>query len=343
MAAIFDFGGRNLVNLYETVMTRDHVFAYLDSVIANGGGFNPPIQDNVRADLQTIRDQIALLSLPNGAEYSGNATLRPNQHLRRSLNAGWNAQPRTAPSKFDLLVQDAHFWRKQRPEGLELPYWSPYDLLGLFLSKMGPAPNRGTADRDNFYIPLVAVYARFCMLIAGNKRPALTTDPARANRRTGGAGDASTYYQCTWEPRSGQFFLGAVLAGYKWEVEDGVGTWRPVVRETRHDLLNGFHGFPGQWQVWTQSPTNDRDGRDTLFGNCAETFPFLELLAPHYNPTVRARMRGRALHRDFASQARYVHNNITTYCDSPCLNCKQLLNWAGVAPPYRNFTTPRRR
>lgn len=145
---------------------------------------------------------------------------------------------------------------------------------------MGPAPNRGTATMDNFYIPLVAVYARFCMLIAGNKRPTLTTDPpplADVNRRTAGAGDASNYYQITWDPVSGQFFLGAVLAGYMWGAAN-TGTWKPVVRQTRHGLLNGFHAFPGQWTVWTDSPTRDKDGRDTVFGNCAETFPFLELL-----------------------------------------------------------------
>jgi hypothetical protein len=37
-------------------------------------------------------------------------------------------------------------------------YWSPYDLLGLFLSFMGPAPN--SATKRNFYLPMTAVYGR---------------------------------------------------------------------------------------------------------------------------------------------------------------------------------------
>jgi hypothetical protein len=37
-------------------------------------------------------------------------------------------------------------------------YWSPYDLLGLFLSFMGPAPDRAT--KRNFYLPITAVYGR---------------------------------------------------------------------------------------------------------------------------------------------------------------------------------------
>jgi hypothetical protein len=37
-------------------------------------------------------------------------------------------------------------------------YWSPYDLLGLFLPFIGPAPN-GATER-NFYLPMTAVYGR---------------------------------------------------------------------------------------------------------------------------------------------------------------------------------------
>src|SRR5207248_8819204 len=61
--------------------------------------------------------------------------------------------------------------------------WSPYDLLGLFLSFMGPAP--GGATKRNFYLPMTAVYGRWCRQIAGSY-PRNTIC------------DSPFMFQCTW-------------------------------------------------------------------------------------------------------------------------------------------------
>ncbi|KAK4136044.1 hypothetical protein BT67DRAFT_440179 [Trichocladium antarcticum] len=341
MAGIFDFGGRNLVDLYNDVNSRDDVFAYLDHVIANGANLNPAISRETRAELQTIRTQISLLSVTNGTEYVGDLATTPGQHIRRRATLGW---PRDAPSKFEVLVNNGHRGRNH-PESAALEYWSPFDLLGLFLSKMGGAPNHGTATEANFYLPLAAVYGRFCMWIGLNKRPALTTDGPEDRRQGQGVGDPSSYYQITWDPYSGQFFLGAGLAGYVWPPgrrPGGTGTWKPVVRERRYSLLLGFHNFPGGFTEWTDSPTKRHSRRDTLFGNCAETYAYLEMLGPHYDLAARERMRGIALHRDFAQFPQYTAANIMLYRDSPCMNCKQLLTWAGLTNPRDwHFCPPR--
>jgi hypothetical protein len=79
-------------------------------------------------------------------------------------------------------------------------YWSPFDLLGLFLSFMGPAPD--CATKRNFYLPITAVYGWWCYQIAG--------------RDYGGVGNIPYMFQCTW--RTGPpawFFLGSSLAGYE--------------------------------------------------------------------------------------------------------------------------------
>ena len=105
-------------------------------------------------------------------------------------------------------------------------YWSPYDLLGLFLSFMGPAPDGAT--KRNFYLPITAVYGRWCRQIAGR-------DPG------GGVGDLPYMFQCTWCIRSGQptrFFLGSSLAGYDW-TPDLTGTWKTVLRRARFALVDG--------------------------------------------------------------------------------------------------------
>jgi hypothetical protein len=51
-----------------------------------------------------------------------------------------------------------------------------------------------------------------------------------------------------------------------------------VLRRRRWGLLSGFHAFPGDYKDWANSRAKAHDGRDTRFGNCTETYPFLEML-----------------------------------------------------------------
>lgn len=196
-------------------------------------------------------------SLPNGRDYNLDPRLRPNQHIFRDGDPLWpgstlKQRERAKMSRFKLR-RHLHNTRS---------FSNPYDLLGLFLSSLGPAPIGAT--RENFYLPLTAVYGRWCAQIAG--------------RALGGVGFFPAVFQCTWRIADGmapQFFLGSSVAGYT--DQDGytnqdVGTWREVVRKGRFDLL-----FPGG--NFDQSPSRTQNGNaGSRFGSCAETHPFLELM-----------------------------------------------------------------
>ncbi|KAK4167518.1 hypothetical protein QBC43DRAFT_256012 [Cladorrhinum sp. PSN259] len=330
---IFDFGGKNLKTLYDDYNSKAKVFEFLDAVIASA-------TDPLKTELTTIRSQIALLSAPDGNEYSGGAA-RPRQHIRRVVTPAWRNWVANA-SKFAVQANSpGHWWAKQAGTR---PYWSPFDLLGLFFAKMGPAPNFATANEANFYLPLTAVYARFCMWIGFNKKPAVT-GARREGRRGQGVGDPSFYFQCTWDPQTGDFFLGAVLAGYEWALRgaDDTGSWQDALRRKRYSLLSGFHDFPGTYTTWEESPTRiDRPGSQ-VFGNCAETYPFLEMLGPHVDQLdTRRRMEGLALQREFAEINKYDAAKVKRKVAPPCANCQQLLRWAGSTNPADYHFDPKK-
>ena len=226
-------------------------------------------------------------SLPNGEDFRAGPDLTPNQHIYRAANTAWIPPPRrgrggrerggggrggrgrgersllppqppATTSKFAV--------RRHLRNGHD--YWSPYDLLGLFLSLMGPAPNGAT--KRNFYLPMTAVYGRWCRQIAGNT-------PRNGIR------DPPYMFQCTWcipfdnSGRPTQFFLGSSLAGYDWR-SGLTGTWEAVLRHARFALVDG----PRLRQAghdFDNSPVIERRGENgTKFGNCAETYPFMNLL-----------------------------------------------------------------
>jgi len=151
-------------------------------------------------------------------------------------------------------------------------YWSPYDLLGLFLSLMGRAPT--DAKKWNFHLPLTAVYGRWCSQIAGRKP-------------NGGAGPTPAIFQCTWHKVDGEdneFFLGASLGGYEWDKAKEVGNWKIVLQTARFNLIRDTGVLQsdiapdgGVWSFGRSPIILKNDGlTGTNFGNCAETYPFLD-------------------------------------------------------------------
>src|SRR2546423_6362216 len=162
-----------------------------------------------------------ICSLTDGGDFRAGPNLMPDRHIYRRANPAWiprrpdrpprgnrpplPPQPPATMSKF----------RVRRHIHNDRDCWSPYDLLGHFLSFMGPAPN--AARKRNFYLPMTAVYSRWCRQIAGHPG--------------GGVGDLPYMFQCTWCIRSGQptrFFLGSSLAGYALTT-DLTGTWETVL------------------------------------------------------------------------------------------------------------------
>jgi hypothetical protein len=207
-----------------------------------------------------------ICSLPNGADFRAGPNLRPDQHIYRAANGAWiprrpdrprrdrpplPPQPPATISKFTVR-QYLHNGRG---------YWSPYDLLGLFLSFMGPAPDRAT--KRNFYLPMTAVYGRWCRQIAG--------------RECGGIGDLPFMFQCTWRTGPPTWFsLGSSLAGCRWD-RNLTGTWETVLRRARFALIDPVPLIQLGYN-FDNSPMIREAKRGTRFGNCAETYPFADLL-----------------------------------------------------------------
>lgn len=136
-----------------------------------------------------------------------------------------------------------------------VPYWNNYDLLGLFLSSLGPAP--ANATKESFYLPLVCMYGRWCAQI-GSKTPFM--------------------YSCCFRSRGERdFFLGASLEGYAWDYEL-TGRWKPMLQMARFSLVNTERFRLTNWS-FDVSPKRQTDPvRGARFGNCAETLPFIHLL-----------------------------------------------------------------
>ncbi|EAW19302.1 uncharacterized protein NFIA_092630 [Aspergillus fischeri NRRL 181] len=134
--------------------------------------------------------EIVRLSLPSGPDYLEPV---PEQHIRRIENPAW--PERKEP------VQVARF-KVERKWHSVLSFWSPIDLLGLFLSTLGPAP--AGATKRNFFLPLVAVYGKWCAAITQPPRPWV--------------------FQCTWNT-AGELFLGASQGGHYSDMRV-TGTWR---------------------------------------------------------------------------------------------------------------------
>jgi len=207
-----------------------------------------------------------ICSLTDGEDFRAGRNLTPDQHIYRAANQAWIPQRPDRPRRGNrqpLPPQPpatiSKFRVRQHLHN-DRGYWSPYDLLGLFLSLIGPAPDRAT--KRNFYLPITAVYGRWCHQIAG--------------RNSGGVGDIPYMFQCTWRTGPPTWFsLGSSLAGYEWS-PNLTGTWKTVLKRARFDLVDpvpllqlGYNFDNSPMIAW---------GYSTRFGNCAETYPFADLL-----------------------------------------------------------------
>ncbi|RWA09795.1 hypothetical protein EKO27_g5287 [Xylaria grammica] len=335
---ILNFSGVNLTVLHD-YHDRAAVFDFLQARADAPANFG--VDPDLGPQLQLILTQLRSLSLPDGNQYN-NFSIRPDQHIHRALNPLWTIHTPTQ-SKFIAARTYIHQLDYGWPF---VVYWTPYDLLGLFLSKLGPAPYGQNADKTNFYLPLTAVYGRWCMLLAGNR----TNNLEPRDPHEGGVGDPSYFYNCTWNPDDGVFFLGAVLAGYDWTNHDNqndVGIWETDLKRERRNLLRNFYGITVTYS-FEMSPTLLAGGGEfgTHFGNCAETYPFINMLSDHRDPPWRERCHGLALKRDFAKlkdnyrqalilRASRSNPEYYEFVSQPCRNCRQLIEYSGAR--WRNY------
>ncbi|QGI71155.1 hypothetical protein CEK26_003492 [Fusarium fujikuroi] len=230
-----------------------------------------------------------------------NAKYNPAQHIYRTITKEWEdkAVPNDQKSKFNVNLNSA--WEHTSPDPARLPilgasdgvfYWNHYDLLGFILSLL--KTDLEGAKKDNFFLPLTAVYGRWCAKIGGDRK---TPDPPKSPKDTVftgmadeqiGVGPVPTVFQCTWIKDKGvvYFALGSSIAGHNvnWSNKSEVGVWKEKLQRTRFDLLynwNDIHTERIDGKEWDfeNSPTLNKSKRTgTHFGNCGETYPFLHIL-----------------------------------------------------------------
>ena len=199
--------------------------------------------------------------------------MTPNEHFRRNPDPAW---PNRGDSKFTLVTRPGFNRQDAAGATVVAEYWSPYDLLGYFLGLLGPAPSN--ADRNNYFLPLIAVYARWSSKIAGHME----------GDRTGthGAGDWPYMFNCTWynetnPKKAGNYFgLGASLAGSQWLAREVGRGWRGRVGLRRFQYLVTKQPMQllreTDWQAENAPEQTDPNGNGTAWGNCAEMYPFTE-------------------------------------------------------------------
>nr|RBQ94708.1 hypothetical protein FVER53263_07743 [Fusarium verticillioides] len=290
--------------------------------------------------LADIHNRVTLLSLENGSLYK-DVTKQPSSHIARLMDSSWNQDVATSCR---FIVSGWYFKHTPQPALGPMPqWWCPYDLLGLFLSLLGPAP--ATADKNNFYLPLTAVYGRWCSRIAGEADTGWKWAPSIQ-----GEGDLPYVFQCTWylekDPSTkqhwGQYFLGASNAGDKFERNPTYsGAWRERAQEARFDMLFRCQKVPmvqaNDFRDKTAPNMNpDLAGRNMVpYGNCAETYPFAIRFLPDKTKNGNS-MTGLALKSKFMQKAEYPDyeewgsSDVWKNLMPPCANCKELLKKAGA-------------
>ncbi|KAI2465286.1 hypothetical protein F4781DRAFT_435560 [Annulohypoxylon bovei var. microspora] len=216
-----------------------------------------------KALIEKILNHIKSLCFdPEGSNFS--APL-PKQHIYRKEVGDKKPKPLN-------VINDDAAWRfngfpisYKEIEARKKFFWSHVDLLGLFFTKLGPAPLG--ADKYNFFLPLTAVFARWSRyLIKKSLGP-------------------TNMFQCTWaehEPGSGkrtEFSLGASLGGFH---SKSLGD---NLRRTRFAMLSEFRNVTEvsikDWNTGNPLPWEFDNSQEKLwkFGNCAETYPLFQLLS----------------------------------------------------------------
>ncbi|QKX60065.1 uncharacterized protein TRUGW13939_07207 [Talaromyces rugulosus] len=278
-----------------TVPPLPQIFNFLQLAAQNPTqyGGNAADAPELTRILQEIRD----LSIPNGAQHSAQG-LEPYQSIARANNPTWNARPDLRPkiSKF-RIVKHTH-WGKA--------YWSPVDLLGLFFSRLEPAPLGATVR--TFFLPMTALFGRWAFQLVGHY-----------------AGMQS----CMWKIQDNgpaQFFLGASIVGYDADIPT-CGNWRRVIQKARYSLLPNESLFLRDWSFANSphGPIHPKD--DYPLGNCAELYPYLHLLrgVDESNKNVY----GIALKKKGVRSPSYndtLQGSVWQNVQWPCVKCRELIH-----------------
>ncbi|KAI1747089.1 hypothetical protein F4782DRAFT_522487 [Xylaria castorea] len=310
--------------------------AWLQACCKGEKGGSRTQDPKVQALLKQVYDKLLLLIVPEGAEF---LKPEPKSHFFRATNWDWFYKGEDSEKEKTLSSFNVRVWE---PEGnpflgvfeqaASASWWHPCDLLGLFLSILGPAPPG--ASKENYFLPLTAVYGQWCTRLAGKG----------ATTNNVGTGWLPAVFQVTWRqwrPDGSKlsdridFFLGSSLAldDYK---EKETGQWKSKVQRARFDMFYNslriklFKQTDFESKLSPMQYTSNRIGAQT-FGNCGETYPFLVSVnrASQHNKE----LHGLALRQNFINKgpgATYNPKKVNDALVSPCLNCQQLITYSGA-------------
>ncbi|KAL6815056.1 hypothetical protein J3E69DRAFT_346678 [Trichoderma sp. SZMC 28015] len=317
---------------------RDDILNWMKGVASKTNPNCPP--EELRTDdhfkfLLQIHDQLE--SLATGGE-NYEKPIGPQKrkcHIYREVNPGYGDKKTQRKDISDFLVKS---WTNNYDSGpdvrnINLNYWCIYDLIGLFMSLLGSAPP--AADRNNYFLPLTAVYAKWCSRLAGKLKNKKSQDPSKP-----GVGPIPTMFQCTWRERKdgkGEkwFFLGGSVAGDPFANNDSGNDWQLKVQTERFNMLLQHQ----QTTMVTTGEFNSTEpelragGSLNLWGNCAETYPFVQCMSKFDVTNSNQTVQGLALSKTCIDQKEPLEN-YTGYADDliwtsvrpPCENCAELLN-----------------
>ncbi|KAM0252160.1 hypothetical protein ACHAQJ_007818 [Trichoderma viride] len=274
-----------------------------------------------KTDLQTSKDGVNF-----------NTPAKHKCHIYRDLNPKFGKKTSQGQSQdcSEFLVKT---WTNDYNGGpdarvIQMDYWCIYDLIGLFFGLLGSAPL--AANKNNFFLPLTAVYARWCTRLAGKLKYGAVPES--------GVGPVPEMYQCTWRERDDGkavcFFLGASLGGDQFGNNPSGKDWKKIVQKTRFDMLVAHQQSsmvgPDDFNR-TEPEITDPRGKMTLWGNCAETYPFAHCMKSGINSNEY--VQGLALGKKFIDRRDDPVLDYSGYCDDtiwlsmapPCNNCQLLL------------------
>ncbi|KAF5981511.1 hypothetical protein FBULB1_4753 [Fusarium bulbicola] len=325
---------------------RDEIFEWMRKIAAAGGVGPEEDKDGRVLLLTAIYSRLIDLSLPKGSLYM-DKTRKPDSHISRNMNLDWKREDETQ-SIFNVSPM---FFREviKTFKGPAPDWWCPYDLLGLFLSLLGPAP--AAADKYNFYLPLTGVYGRWCARIAGKPEKNWKWKPDII-----GEGTLPYVFQCTWslevndktKQHWGRYFLGASTAGDRWEWKINpknpksptyTGAWRNRVGEERFKMLYRCQRLvmvrESDYRAKNAPSQTDPKGSQVAYGNCAETYPFIMISSSNTTQNLKY-MSGLALQKNFLKDGEWAEYKaapdtaIWANLMAPCPNCTMLIAMAGA-------------
>ncbi|CVL03625.1 uncharacterized protein FMAN_15091 [Fusarium mangiferae] len=230
-----------------------------------------------------------------------NTKYNPAQHIYRTPTKEWEDKNASKDKISEFIFHLNSTWKHITPDAAEIPrltannrvsYWNNYDLLGFILSLL--KTDLGGAKKDNFFLPLTAVYGRWCAKIRGDRKTPDAPKPPKDPAFTAmvdeqiGVGLVPTVFQCTWVEDNGvaYFALGSCIAGHNvnWSNKSEVGVWKETLQKAPFDLLCNWNKNHTKriddidWD-FKKSPTlNKNKWTGMHFGNCGETYPFLHIL-----------------------------------------------------------------